>query len=49
MAKYWAYTNALLGQPDTSVVADIPAYGAFKEVARKQAAWSRTIRPNQNI
>jgi hypothetical protein len=31
MAKYWAYTNALLGQVDTSVVADTPAYGVFKE------------------
>ena len=31
MAKYWAYTNALLGQVDTSIVADIPAYGAFKD------------------
>ena len=30
MAKYWAYTNSLLGQVDTSVVADIPAYGVFK-------------------
>ena len=29
MAKYWAYTNHLLGQLDTNVVADIPAYGAF--------------------
>ena len=33
MAKYWAYTNSLLGQPDTSVVADIPAYGVFKDGA----------------
>lgn len=33
MAKYWAYTNALLGQVDTSIVADIPAYGAFKDTA----------------
>ena len=30
MAKYWAYTNHLLGQVDTTVVADIPAYGAFR-------------------
>jgi hypothetical protein len=25
------YSNALLGQVDTSIVADIPTYGAFKE------------------
>jgi len=31
MAKYWAYTNSLLGQVDTSIVADTPAYGAFKD------------------
>jgi hypothetical protein len=31
MAKYWAYTNHLLGQVDTSTVADIPAYGVFKK------------------
>jgi len=31
MAKYWAYTNSLLGQPDTSIFADIPAYGVFKD------------------
>ena len=31
MAKYWAYTHSLLGQVDTSIVADIPAYGAFKD------------------
>lgn len=30
MAKHWAYTNALLGQVDTTIVADTPAYGAFK-------------------
>ena len=30
MAKYWAYTNSLLGQVDASIVADTPAYGAFK-------------------
>ena len=29
MAKYWAYTNHLMGQVDTTVVADIPAYGVF--------------------
>jgi hypothetical protein len=31
MAKYWAYTNSLLGQVDTSIVADTPAYGVFKD------------------
>jgi hypothetical protein len=31
MANYWAYTNALLGQVDTSIVADIPVYGEFRE------------------
>jgi hypothetical protein len=31
MAKYWAYTNSLLGQMDTSIVADISAYGVFKD------------------
>src|SRR5438874_3226459 len=31
MAKYWAYTNSLLGQVDASIVADTPAYGAFKD------------------
>jgi Glycosyl hydrolase family 81 C-terminal domain len=31
MAKYWAYTNSLFGQVDASIVADTPAYGAFKE------------------
>ena len=31
MAKYWAYTNSLLGQVDTSIVADISAYGVFKD------------------
>jgi hypothetical protein len=31
MAKYWAYTNALLGQVDASIVADTPAYGVFKD------------------
>jgi hypothetical protein len=31
MAKNWAYTNSLLGQVDTSVVANTPAYGAFKD------------------
>jgi hypothetical protein len=30
MAKYWAYTNSLLGQVDTTIVANTPAYGAFK-------------------
>ena len=30
MAKYWAYTNAVLGQVDTTIVADTPAYGVFK-------------------
>src|SRR5262245_40554206 len=33
MAKYWAYTNHLLGQVDTSVQADIPAYGVFRNTA----------------
>ena len=33
MAKYWVYTKSLLGQVDTSIVADTPAYGAFKNVA----------------
>jgi hypothetical protein len=28
-AKYWAYSNSLLGQVDTSVVADVPTYGVF--------------------
>jgi hypothetical protein len=31
MAKYWAYTNAQLGQVDTSIVADTPAYGVSKD------------------
>jgi hypothetical protein len=31
MAKYWAYTNSVLGQVDTSIVADTPAYGVFKD------------------
>jgi hypothetical protein len=31
MAKYWAYSNAALGQVDTSIVADTPAYGVFKK------------------
>lgn len=29
MAKYWAYTNSILGQIDTSVVADQPNYAVF--------------------
>ncbi len=33
MAKHWAYTNALLGQVDTTIVADTPAYGAFKNAS----------------
>lgn len=28
-AKYWAYSNSLLGQVDTSVVANTPTYGVF--------------------
>jgi Glycosyl hydrolase family 81 C-terminal domain len=29
MAKYWAYNNSILGQVDTSVVADQPNYAVF--------------------
>ena len=29
MAKHWAYTNALLGPVDTSIVANTPSYGVF--------------------
>jgi hypothetical protein len=29
MARYWAYTNSLLGQIDTSVRADQPDFGVF--------------------
>jgi hypothetical protein len=47
MAKYWAYTNSLLGQPDTSIVADIPAYGVFKDGANSSyVAYNPT---NQSI
>lgn len=35
MAKYWAYTNHLLGQVDTSVHADIPAYSVFNSGSGK--------------
>ncbi len=28
-SKYWAYSNSLLGQIDTSVVANVPTYGVF--------------------
>lgn len=27
--KYWAYTNSILGQVDSTVVADTPSYGVF--------------------
>jgi hypothetical protein len=47
MAKYWAYTNSLLGQPDTSIVADIPAYEVFKDGANSAyVAYNST---NQSI
>ena len=46
MAKYWAYTNNLLGQVDTSVVADIPAYGVFqKGSGRTFVAYNPTNQP----
>ena len=45
MANYWAYTNALLGQVDTSIVADIPVYGEFREtgtLGNRLAAYNPT-------
>jgi hypothetical protein len=49
MAKYWAYTNALLGQVDTSIVADIPAYGAFKDASTQGTRLVAYNPTNQSI
>jgi hypothetical protein len=49
MAKYWAYTNALLGQVDTAIVADIPAYGAFKETGTQVSRLVAYNPTNQSI
>jgi hypothetical protein len=46
MAKYWAYTNALLGQVDTSIVADTPAYGVSKDAGGNSfVAYNPTTQP----
>jgi hypothetical protein len=48
MAKYWAYTNAALGQVDTSIVADIPAYEVFKDAGTSEnrfVAYNPTDQP----
>ena len=46
MAKYWAYTNALLGQVDASIVADIPAYGVFRDASTSEfVAYNPTNQP----
>jgi hypothetical protein len=49
MAKYWAYTNALLGQVDTSIVANIPAYGAFKEAGTQASRLVAYNPTNQDL
>ena len=49
MAKYWAYTNALLGQVDTSIVADIPAYGTFKDSGTQASRLVAYNPTNQSI
>ena len=46
MAKYWAYTNFLLGQVDTSIIADTPAYGAFKD-AGGSSSFVASIQPTK--
>jgi hypothetical protein len=46
MAKYWAYTNSLLGQVDTSIVADIPTYAVFKNAGTNHfVAYNPTNEP----
>ncbi|MFO1417189.1 MAG: glycosyl hydrolase [Methylotetracoccus sp.] len=37
MAKYWAYTNSLLGQVDDTVLADTTSYGVFKNAAGQRS------------
>jgi hypothetical protein len=49
MAKYWAYTNAALGQVDTSIVADNPAYGVFKDASTSESHYVAYNPTNQPI
>jgi hypothetical protein len=49
MAKYWAYTNAALGQVDTSIVADIPAFGVFKDAGTSENRFVAYNSTNQSI
>ena len=49
MAKYWAYTNAQLGQVDTSIVADTPAYGVFKDTGTSENRFVAYNPTNQGI
>ena len=43
LGKHWAYTHSLLGQPDTSIVADKPNYAVFgKNGTRTLVALNRT-------
>ena len=37
MAKYWAYTNSLLGQVDDSILADTASYGVFRNAAGQRS------------
>jgi hypothetical protein len=49
MAKYWAYTNAALGQVDASIVADNPAYGVFKDASTSESHYVAYNPTNQSI